>query len=170
MMALLSPETPKKPSFRSRASFQTRAAEDTTSRLDRQASIHTSLEDPQSAHSNPLLRRTPSQPSSGHFNGAQESEGTIGWTSLKQVFTRSRRIRLDDNGPQSAQGSSKSPRRVTEYKPPRSSRATPKLGTFAGAFVPVSLNVLSILMFLRFGFILGQSGYLAMMGELVRLT
>lgn len=42
-----------------------------------------------------------------------------------------------------------------------------KLGTFAGVFVPTTLNVLSILMFLRFGFILGQSGVLGMMGMLI---
>ncbi|CAB4256692.1 similar to Saccharomyces cerevisiae YBR235W Putative ion transporter, similar to mammalian electroneutral Na(+)-(K+)-C1- cotransporter family [Maudiozyma barnettii] len=33
-----------------------------------------------------------------------------------------------------------------------------KLGTYDGVFVPTALNVLSILMFLRFGFILGQLG------------
>lgn len=33
-----------------------------------------------------------------------------------------------------------------------------KLGTFEGVFLPTSLNVLSILMFLRFGFIIGQMG------------
>jgi solute carrier family 12 (potassium/chloride transporters), member 9 len=43
-----------------------------------------------------------------------------------------------------------------------------KLGTFSGVFVPTSLNVISILMFLRFGFILGQSGVLGMMGEISR--
>ncbi|KAL7662399.1 Amino acid permease/ SLC12A domain-containing protein [[Candida] zeylanoides] len=37
-------------------------------------------------------------------------------------------------------------------------RRRTKLGTFAGVFLPTSLNVLSILMFLRFGFILGQMG------------
>lgn len=39
-----------------------------------------------------------------------------------------------------------------------------KLGTFSGVFVPTTLNVLSILMFLRFGFILGQSGIIGMLG------
>jgi solute carrier family 12 (potassium/chloride transporters), member 9 len=39
-----------------------------------------------------------------------------------------------------------------------------KLGTFSGVFVPTCLNVLSILMFLRFGFILGQGGVLGIMG------
>lgn len=33
-----------------------------------------------------------------------------------------------------------------------------KLNTFEGVFLPTSLNVLSILMFLRFGFIIGQMG------------
>lgn len=45
---------------------------------------------------------------------------------------------------------------------------TEKLGTLSGVFVPTSLNVISILMFLRFGFILGQSGFLGMMGKFVR--
>ena len=49
----------------------------------------------------------------------------------------------------------------------RSADEPPKLGTFAGVFVPTSLNVLSILMFLRFGLILGQSGALGMMGMLI---
>jgi solute carrier family 12 (potassium/chloride transporters), member 9 len=40
-----------------------------------------------------------------------------------------------------------------------------KLGTFSGVFVPTCLNVLSILMFLRFGFILGQAGVLGIMGS-----
>jgi potassium/chloride transporter 9 len=40
-----------------------------------------------------------------------------------------------------------------------------KLGTFSGVFVPTTLNVLSILMFIRFGFILGQGGVLGTMGE-----
>lgn len=42
-----------------------------------------------------------------------------------------------------------------------------KLNTFSGVFVPTSLNVLSILMFIRFGFILGQTGLLGMLGLLV---
>lgn len=42
-----------------------------------------------------------------------------------------------------------------------------KLGTFSGVFVPTTLNVLSVLMFLRFGFILGQSGVVGMMGMFV---
>ncbi|GLI73064.1 hypothetical protein PoHVEF18_001273 [Penicillium ochrochloron] len=48
----------------------------------------------------------------------------------------------------------------------RSFEETKKLGTFSGVFVPTSLNVLSILMFLRFGFILGQAGLLGILGLL----
>lgn len=50
---------------------------------------------------------------------------------------------------------------------PRPVAAPSKLGTFAGVFVPTTLNVLSILMFLRFGFILGQTGFLGFMGMLI---
>jgi potassium/chloride transporter 9 len=49
---------------------------------------------------------------------------------------------------------------------PRPVGGTDKMGTFTGVFVPTSLNVLSILMFLRFGFILGQAGVLGMFGML----
>jgi potassium/chloride transporter 9 len=49
---------------------------------------------------------------------------------------------------------------------PRPVGGRKKLGTFSGVFVPTSLNVLSILMFLRFGFILGQGGVLGIMGKL----
>jgi potassium/chloride transporter 9 len=40
-----------------------------------------------------------------------------------------------------------------------------KLGTFSGVFVPTSLNIFSILMFLRFGFIIGQTGVLGFLGK-----
>jgi potassium/chloride transporter 9 len=50
---------------------------------------------------------------------------------------------------------------------PRPVGGVRKLGTFAGVLVPVTLNVLSIIMFLRFGFILGQTSVVGMMGMLL---
>ena len=40
-----------------------------------------------------------------------------------------------------------------------------KLGVVSGVYIPVCLNILSILMFLRFGLILGQVGLLGMLGK-----
>ncbi|KAI2621663.1 amino acid permease-domain-containing protein [Hypoxylon sp. NC1633] len=42
-----------------------------------------------------------------------------------------------------------------------------KLGVVAGVFIPVVLNIISILMFLRFGSIMGRIGLLGMLGLLV---
>ncbi|ROW06026.1 hypothetical protein VMCG_04617 [Cytospora schulzeri] len=40
-----------------------------------------------------------------------------------------------------------------------------KLGTVSGVYIPVCLNIFSILLFLRFGMILGQIGMLGMLGN-----
>lgn len=40
-----------------------------------------------------------------------------------------------------------------------------KLGTVSGVYIPVCLNIFSILLFLRFGMILGQIGLLGMLGN-----
>jgi potassium/chloride transporter 9 len=53
---------------------------------------------------------------------------------------------------------------------PRPIGGSDKLGTFSGVFVPTCLNVLSILMFLRFGFILGQAGVLGIFGKAILST
>ncbi|KAL7937181.1 amino acid permease domain-containing protein [Trichoderma chlorosporum] len=42
-----------------------------------------------------------------------------------------------------------------------------KLGTVSGVYIPVYLNILSILMFLRFGHILGQIGFTGILGLLL---
>ncbi|KAF7551951.1 hypothetical protein G7046_g7572 [Stylonectria norvegica] len=46
-------------------------------------------------------------------------------------------------------------------------RNSNKLGTISGVYIPVFLNIMSILMFLRFGLILGQVGFIGIMGLLV---
>lgn len=48
--------------------------------------------------------------------------------------------------------------------PAEGAKRPPKLGLTSGVFIPVFLNILSILMFLRFGLILGQVGFLGFMG------
>lgn len=85
--------------------------------------------------------------------------------SLQQTSDRTRGS-LADQPPQRGSGTMS-----TEHKEkprmgalPRPVGGNAKMGTFTGVFVPTSLNVLSILMFLRFGFILGQAGVLGMMG------
>lgn len=47
---------------------------------------------------------------------------------------------------------------------PDSRKHAGKLGTTTGVYIPVCLNVLSILMFLRFGVILGQIGFVGIIG------
>lgn len=39
-----------------------------------------------------------------------------------------------------------------------------RLGTIPGVYIPVCLNILSILMFLRFGVILGRVGFVGIVG------
>lgn len=43
-------------------------------------------------------------------------------------------------------------------------RPVTKLGVVSGVYIPVCLNIFSILMFLRFGVILGQVGLLGIIG------
>lgn len=43
-------------------------------------------------------------------------------------------------------------------------RKSSKLGLLSGVYIPVCLNIMSILMFLRFGLILGQVGFLGILG------
>lgn len=40
-----------------------------------------------------------------------------------------------------------------------------KLGLVSGVYIPVCLNIMSILMFLRFGLILGQVGFMGILGS-----
>lgn len=44
-----------------------------------------------------------------------------------------------------------------------------KLGLVSGVYIPVCLNILSILMFLRFGLILGQVGFIGILGKTLRI-
>lgn len=87
-----------------------------------------------------------------HNRGEHDQNSNIGETALSHVLSagplRDSSVDKKDKGHRS--------RSVDEPK---------KLGTISGVFVPTTLNVLSILMFLRFGFILGQAGVLGILGE-----
>lgn len=86
--------------------------------------------------------------------GADEEEETNGDSTSQHVSLSAGPLRDS-----SADKKDKSGHRSKSLDEPK------KLGTFSGVFVPTTLNVLSILMFLRFGFILGQAGVLGILGE-----
>ena len=47
------------------------------------------------------------------------------------------------------------------------SKRSGKLGLVSGVYIPVFLNIMSILMFLRFGLILSQVGFLGILGMIL---
>ncbi|KAJ3477619.1 hypothetical protein NLG97_g8792 [Lecanicillium saksenae] len=57
-----------------------------------------------------------------------------------------------------------SPGALGDGSPAPDAKKGVKLGLTSGVFIPVFLNILSILMFLRFGLILGQVGFLGFLG------
>ncbi|KAG6175174.1 hypothetical protein E4U51_006007 [Claviceps purpurea] len=60
-----------------------------------------------------------------------------------------------------------SPKRQGDRPGAMDAKKSSKLGLVSGVYVPVCLNIMSILMFLRFGLILGQVGFLGIVGLLV---
>lgn len=161
---------------RSRSNFLTRTATDTGAQLDRRFST---MDEQQPlletrAHANASKAvsdgRNSTKKAFGSHDGTNDgpipirrtssgrqrsSHGILGDTSLTANMHKLARSKSqEDTVPTPRIGSL--PRPIGGHE---------KLGTFSGVFVPTTLNVLSILMFLRFGFILGQSGLLGMIGE-----
>ncbi|KAF2015847.1 hypothetical protein BU24DRAFT_422152 [Aaosphaeria arxii CBS 175.79] len=147
---------------RTHSNFAARTARDDAEQLDRRPSI---------IPSSPPTEETPllgvaQQLHQQHVptDGADE-ERDHGIDAMREWFSRKFR-------PSTSSKSQKRPSVSDATKPrpgalPRPVGGTSKLGTFAGVFVPTTLNVLSILMFLRFGFVLGQTGVVGMLGMLV---
>lgn len=148
------------PRLHSRSNFTTRAAQDDSHQLQRRWSLsQLSAQD----ESEPLLAAGARR---GRPVSASRENSPFG--SVSALFARGRAFVTSAPASRAA---SVAPPSGQRRRRRRSSGidAPAKLGTFAGVFVPTTLNVLSILMFLRFGFILGQSGVLGMMGELPSL-
>lgn len=169
---------------RSRPSFLTRTARDDAAQLDRRLSATTeelqtplqlsgpsrnpleptadaSLPEPRrpgltksSLHSHDGGKQPPLLKTRSSSGRRKSGHGLLGSASLTVQMHNKR----DNDGKDSSTGGP----RIGSL--PRPVGGHGKLGTFSGVFVPTTLNVLSILMFLRFGFILGQAGVVGMTG------
>jgi potassium/chloride transporter 9 len=156
---------------RSHSTFATRTARDDAEQLNRRGSVHRILSPNEET---PLLaeRLNPQNAPNHHEHTETALEQHRGTSSLREWFSRTTRtFRSKSHTTTSTRPEGKRAPSTDVVKPrpgafPRPVGGTAKLGTFAGVFVPTTLNVLSILMFLRFGFILGQTGVVGMMGEL----
>lgn len=141
---------------RSRSNFAVKTATDASQRLHRRSFAQSSP---------PLDERTPLLHGPADTSAQREDHGVAwlrSWFCNTSQLSRSRSDSSNQHGRRKPSSDASKPRPGAF---PRPVGGTDKLGTFAGVFVPVTLNVLSILMFLRFGFILGQTGVVGMMGK-----
>lgn len=164
---------------RTRSNFLTRTATDDAAQLDRRhsAAPSTGEESQQNdSSSNPYEPRTnASEPVPRRHSLTRQIfkslDGGVDSPLLKKRSSSNRRSGRHSYGSVAAETHRSTDAQDSLIKNdaprpgamPRPVGGKAKLGTFSGVFVPTSLNVLSILMFLRFGFILGQAGFLGIL-------
>lgn len=172
---------------RTRSTFLVGAATDEASRLHRRSSAQL----PQflrnrDGEREPLLDPTPANPYDPLSTRWQPTTPRISLAKMFHGFFRIPNLfRRKREGPQSqaegllgsdvvpsqqiveTQAFGEDDKQSKPGKPAPAGTGSKKLGTFSGVFVPTVLNVLSILMFLRFGFVIGQTGVLGSMGMLI---
>ncbi|OQE80432.1 hypothetical protein PENNAL_c0046G10549 [Penicillium nalgiovense] len=166
---------------RRRPNFATRTAQEDVSRLDPEDSTHTISDERTRLLPWPPTRwARPYEPvnSSGPTEDQRHSSlmnyfrGLVGWwhnggddeqehETSRETTSQNVYLSADPLHDARADKKDKGGYRSRPVDEPK------KLGTFSGVFVPTTLNVLSILMFLRFGFILGQAGVLGILGLLL---
>jgi potassium/chloride transporter 9 len=162
---------------RRRPNFSTRTAEEDVARLDPNEQTGSSPSDRNRfLNWRPSIWSRPQEVNSTETSGHQNHAASSPLEGLSRLWHKTKHVEqgLEDNlegvaahMPLSAgflrDGSvDKKDRHIHRT---RSTEDSKKLGTFSGVFVPTTLNVLSILMFIRFGFILGQGGVLGILGE-----
>ena len=160
---------PKWPSLRStltrgRPSFLTRTATDDAGELLRRSSLPPDSVGP--LHQNGTVDKSPDR----HYHTPQAAARDVGHAAADDSASPRRRRRSRSENAKTGDvetgldGAHVEGEGKTQSAPVL---PTSKLNTFSGVFVPTSLNVLSILMFIRFGFILGQTGLLGMLALLI---
>ncbi|KAJ5486187.1 hypothetical protein N7530_000487 [Penicillium desertorum] len=164
-----------------RPTFATRTAQEDVSRLDPEDSTHTISDErtrllhwPQTRRARPYEPVNSSEPTEDqrHSSPLNYFRGLVRWwhnrvdndqehETSRETTPQNVYLSADPLHDARADKKDKSGYRSRSVDEPK------KLGTFSGVFVPTTLNVLSILMFLRFGFILGQAGVLGILGLLL---
>lgn len=148
---------------RSHSNFATRTARDDAAQLDRRSSVVPASPTPN--EQTPLLGLD-GVANRQHGSGSEpHQERDHGLELMRDWFSRAFHISRSRTTSEHGKHDGKHAAKPRPGAFPRPVGGTAKLGTFAGVFVPTTLNVLSILMFLRFGFILGQAGVIGMIGE-----
>lgn len=180
--------TPGRPgSVRQHSNFQSRTATDVAGELNRRSSMV--VEEDVSAADVSIRPPNPYEPATNdstppprehsltrrllHIQSHDDEGGSS--NIRRRSGSRKRRSQIIEDDPLTIQMHNEAESKKANGDPsapkpglgPRPIGGDEKLGLFSGVYVPTCLNVLSILMFLRFGFILGQGGVLGIMGMLI---